>query len=397
MIDFDFNQFCYGCGNCANVCPTNAIKMVENSEGFLMPLVDEQDCIHCGKCDRSCVYLQPMGTPDNSENECYAVCGYRDEKLLRKSASGGVFPALAQEILAQGGYVCGCVWNDNFEAVHKVSNQWKDVEKMLHSKYVQSDAEECYKQVSELLKDGKKVLFSGTPCQVAAVLNFTGNPDNLITCDLICKGVPSPGVWRKYKEYIEKKQGSKLKNIVLRSKDKYGWTGPVTRYEFEDGSRKEVLFFQLNHFIVGFLDGLYMRNSCYHCQYKDLNHQADIILGDFWGINRKVFKKSKNLGVSAVIIRTEKGKRLLQACKDKFDVITELSYEEMTEKNPSMRASTPINHNRDNFFKSWKEKPIEEAISAYTPMKSMKKRIIWLSDAIGLFAVFKWIQKKIYR
>ena len=95
MIQFDFDKYCYGCGNCANICPTNAIQMVENAEGFQMPQIDEDKCIHCGKCDRSCVYLNPMGTPDNSENRCYAVYGYNEEQLLRKSSSGGVFPALA--------------------------------------------------------------------------------------------------------------------------------------------------------------------------------------------------------------------------------------------------------------------------------------------------------------
>lgn len=395
MIQFDFDKYCYGCGNCANVCPTDAITMVENSEGFLMPQVDESKCIHCGKCDRSCVYLNPLDTPDNMGNACYAVCGYQDEKTLRKSSSGGVFPALAYQMLDEGGYVCGCIWNEDMEAVHIVSNDRKDIEKMLHSKYVQSDMGHCYKQVNTLLKEGKKVLFSGTPCQIAAVLKYTGNPDNLITCDLICKGVPSPGVWRKYKAYLEKEQGSKLKSIVLRSKDKYGWTGPVTKYEFEDGSKKEVLFFQLNHYIVGFLDGLYMRNSCYHCQYKDTNHQADIILGDFWGINRDVFRKSKNLGVSAVIARTAKGKQLFESIKDQF-IVDEISYAEMTEKNPSMTASTPKNDKRTAFFENWNEVPVKENISRYTPMNTWKKKIIYWTDKVGLFKAFKWVQGKLY-
>lgn len=395
MIQFDFDKYCYGCGNCANVCPTNAIRMAENSEGFLMPQIDTDKCIQCGKCDKSCVYLQPMGTPDNSVNKYYAVYGYQEENLLRKSASGGVFPALALKILEQGGYVCGCIWNEDFEAVHVVSDDWKVVEKMLHSKYVQSNVGDCYKQVSELLKEGKTVLFSGTPCQIAAVLKHTNNPDNLFTCDLICKGVPSPGVWRKYKEYIEKEQGANLRDIVLRSKEKYGWTGPVTRYEFDNGSKKEVLFFQLNHYIVGFLDGLYMRNSCYRCQYKDLNHQADIVMGDFWGINRKVFRKSKNLGVSAVIVRTGKGKQLFRGIKDQF-CIRELTYEDMTRENPSMRASTPMNHKRQDFFKQLFDISIEKNISQYTSMNSWKKKLIYWTDKVGLFKVFKVVQGMLY-
>lgn len=389
MIHFDFDTYCYGCGNCANICPVDAIQMIENAEGFLIPQIDKKKCIDCGICEKKCIYLNAIKDEVDFKEEYYAVYAYNKEEDVAQSSSGGVFPALARQILAEDGYVCGCVWNEQMEAEHIVSNQWDVVQKMLHSKYLQSDMKNCYSEVNELLKDGNKVLFSGTPCQIAAVLKFTGNPRNLVTCDLICKGVPSPKVWRKYVEYLQKEQKAQLKSVVFRSKHKYGWTGPVTLYGFEDGSKREDLFFQLNHYIVGFLDGLYMRKSCYECHYKNKNHKADIVLGDFWGIHRKAFLKSKNSGVSAVIVRTPKGEVLFDSIKEKFEMES-VSYQEMVERNPSMTASTPKNKKRKEFFAKFNELPIEENISRNTDLYSFRKKIIRVTEQTG---IFKWIKK----
>ena len=397
MINFDFDKYCYGCGGCANVCPTSAISMQENKEGFMMPHIDMEKCIQCGACERTCIYLQKRKkAEEEKEAQCYALYGSEDTGTLMKSASAGVFPALARAVLNDGGYVCGCVWNEKMEAVHIVSNDSKEIERMLHSKYTQSDMQNVYQETRKLLQAGKKVLFSGTPCQIAAVLRFTGNPKNLYTCDVICKGVPSPGVWRKYKNYLEKTQGSRLKAVILRGKHRYGWNGPVTKYEFEDGSIREDLFFQLNHYIVGFLDGLYMRNSCYSCEYKDKNHEADIVLGDFWGINRKDFFQSGNKGVSAVIVRTGKGRELFEAIRKEF-VVNPVSYEEMVEKNPSMTASTPDNANRKKFFEELESCSIEENISKHTDLLGRRKKVIRFMYQTGIFSVFKWWKTKFYK
>lgn len=417
MIQFDFDKHCYGCENCVNACPVDAITMKENREGFLVPQVDLEKCIQCGACDRSCIYLQENSagtekTGNVSEKssranrsgdgqtlpgeECYALYGSSDERALEQSASGGVFPALAKYFIKNGGYVCGCIWNDKVEAVHVVSNDSREMEKMLHSKYTQSRMGNVYKETKKLLDAGKKVLFSGTPCQIAAVLRFTGNPQNLYTCDVICKGVPSPGVWNKYKEYLQRESGSALKSVILRGKHRYGWNGPVTKYEFENGSRREDLFFQLNHYIVGFLDGLYMRNSCYECQYKDRNHKADIVLGDFWGINRSDFKKSRNKGVSAVIVRTNKGKELFEQIRNQF-VVNQVTYEEMVEKNPSMTGSTPHNPKREKFFAEFETTPIEMNIAKHTDLLGKKKRLIRVFYKTGLFSVVKWWKTKMYK
>lgn len=396
MINFDFDKYCYGCSNCADVCPVDAITMEYNEEGFQMPVIDQDKCIRCGKCERACIYLNPPDKREKIEKEYYAAYGLEIKEWLSQSASGGVFPALAKQMVEMGGYVCGCIWDENMEAVHIVSNDWNNIKKMFHSKYTQSKTTGCYREVEAILKQGKPVLFSGTPCQISAILSHTDNHPMLYTCDVICKGVPSPRVWARYIKYIENEQGSKVKGIVLRSKHKYGWTGPVTRYEFENGSKREDLFFQLNHFIVGFLDGLYMRNSCYHCRYKDDDHEADLVLGDFWGIGRKIFKKSKNKGISAVVVQTEKGKKLFDLIGKQFIVET-VTHEIMAAQNPSMTASTPYNEKRNDFFEQLDQMPIEENIAQYTNYHCPKNRIIRLTDKIGLFHLFKWVQSLLYR
>jgi len=396
MIDFDFNKFCYGCGNCANVCPTGAISMVTNEEGFQMPRIDLEKCIQCGACDRQCVYLNVAENDADISEECYALYANENKQDEEMSSSAGVFPALARAILSEGGYVCGCVWDKGMVARHIVSNNWVDVQRMLHSKYTQSDMGNCYKEVKALLSAGKKVLFSGTPCQIAAVLKFTGNPENLFTCDLICKGVPSPGVWKKYVAYLERKEGAKLTDVVFRSKHRYGWTGPVTKYTFDNGKQKETLFFQLNHYIVGFLDGLYMRHSCYHCQYKNEEHKADLVLGDFWGINRKAFMASGNKGISAVIVRTAKGKDLFGKIIGQFQAEI-VDYEQMVRQNNSMTHSTPKNENRSKFFAEYESKAIEKNITEKTDLKSLRKMIIRITYYTGIFKLIKMIKTKRYK
>lgn len=370
--------------------------MVENEEGFLIPRVDMKKCIQCGACDRQCVYLSVAENAADIPEECYAVYANVNKKDEEMSSSAGVFPALARYILEQDGYVCGCVWDKGMVAKHIVSNKWSEVKRMLHSKYTQSDMGNCYREVKDLLSKGKIVLFSGTPCQIAAVLKFTGNPQNLYTCDLICKGVPSPGVWRKYVAYLEKKYDAALTDVVFRSKHRYGWTGPVTKYTFDDGKQKENLFFQLNHYIVGFLDGLYMRNSCYHCQYKNEEHKADLVLGDFWGINRAAFLKSENKGISAVIVRTAKGKKLYESIKHQFEIET-VDYEQMVKQNDSMTVSTPYNKNRQKFFSGWDKISIEKNITAHTDLNSIRKWIIRIAYHTGIFKLIKIIKNKRYK
>ena len=294
MIEFDFESKCYGCRNCENICPKNAIKMYENNEGFLMPKIDMQKCINCGLCNKVCPHLNFKNSININQSDWYSSQLNNKEQLL-KSTSGGIFVALAEVFKGQNDYICACAWDENMKAEHIVE-QFSDnaIDKMRQSKYVQSDIGKCCVKINELLKNGKRIFFVGTPCQVAAIKSFCKNVDEeLYTCALICEGVASPKVWDLYKKSLEEKVGSKMKKAFYRNKE-IGWDTPVSKYEFCNGRIKKQLSFTNDLYIIGFLQGVFYRKSCSNCQFKCNGHNADILIGDFWGVKKDLEKKSEN-------------------------------------------------------------------------------------------------------
>lgn len=246
MLDFDLLKDCYGCGACVNVCPRGAVHMTQAADGSYIPEIDEARCIGCGRCDRVCIHqhADKNHTPLGKEG-CYAA--YQLDTQARKaSASGGMFFPLAQEMLRQGGYVCGCVWNEQMDAVHIVSNKLEDVERMRSSKYVQSDIGNCLVTVRGLLKAGTPVMFCGTPCQCAACAAVTGNPENLLLVALICEGTPTAGVWQRYRDAKAARYGEKIRNVNFRSKTPLGWTMPYFVLTTESGKRHREMSYRQN-------------------------------------------------------------------------------------------------------------------------------------------------------
>ena len=335
MLEFDLNKDCYSCGACQNICPKGAIRLIEDEKGFLRPIIDKEKCIECGLCDKKCIY---MNKADNNkkieESKCYAMKLKNDIDIL-KSSSGGAFFELAKFFIKNGDYVCGCIWNKNMEAEHVLTNDIQVVEKMRGSKYVQSNIRNCYREIKEKLKDGYKVLFSGVPCQIAALKQITGETDNLYTISLICEGVPSRKVWKKYKEYLENKCKSKMISVDFRNKNKYGWNVPISKYIFENKEEITNLSFNLDLYVSSFIAGLLMNNKCYDCNYKCNNIYADIIIGDFWKVPENLFENQNKLGVSAVILRTKKGEEILSKVIHKYD-LKEVSFEEIKIGNPNL-------------------------------------------------------------
>ena len=311
---------CVGCSACYAVCPVDAIKMDANANGFYIPKINEDKWIFCGKCVRVCP-LTNCGENANWEN---AKCSYafeKDENERRLSCSGGVFYALAKLVLKKQGYVCGCVWDENYKAKHICANSLEGVQRMRGSKYVQSDMGDCFSEIKGLLKEGKTVLFSGTGCQTTALKNYVGSNHNgnLITCALICGGVPSPLVWKLYREAVEKKAGAKIVKLGMRSKVR-GWLMPEFVAKFDNGKTINEVLLQENLYGTNFVDGLFINSECMSCRFKLDTVQADILLGDDWGIDRARLKRSKNLGSSAVISLTETGNKWMKALQEDLHV-----------------------------------------------------------------------------
>ena len=341
---------CTGCAACFNSCPINAITMQMDNKGFYIPVIDEKKCINCGKCVLTCPVINPK-YENESEPECYAVCA--SDKLREYSSSGGAFGVFAGKILEEDGIVCGAaIDDDNIHVFHKCISNENELVELKKSKYVQSDIGSVYKEIKQYLIKGKKVLFSGCPCQVAGLKNFLGMEyENLITIDLICHGTPSQKVLRKYIESSEKRLG-KIKKIDFRAKDidgKQDWNKSVTmKFDYEGG----VEFQERNNstYLKAFLELLSINKACGKCSFAKLPRQGDISIGDYWGIEK--FDKSFNdgKGTSVILVNNQKGKSFLNSTKGDWKKLRKTPLEIAINGNRQIVDSSVLNDKHDRFY-----------------------------------------------
>lgn len=296
-------QDCCGCGACFNTCAKGAISMVENHEGFKVPVVDAEKCTNCGMCVKVCPALNEKRA--NFVNpDCYAA--QADDAIRAVSSSGGAFTIIAEEILKRGGYVCGAAFRDDWSIHHIIVKNNEDLAKLRGSKYVQSDTEDCFKRIKALLRDGKWVLFSGTPCQVAGLYTYLGKEyDTLLTVDIFCHGAPSPGVWRRYLK--ENYAAGEILKINFRDKTAIGWSCSHVAITTTRG-KKDVS----NNYTQWFHHAVIMRPSCQNCKFSKLPKPADISLGDWWGISKVAAHLNDGKGLSNVLLNSEKGRKFYE-------------------------------------------------------------------------------------
>ena len=357
MITTNDKTLCCGCGACAQACPTGCIAMKEDEEGFLYPSIDREKCVNCGKCEEVCPILQVDRKKENKEGlfeEPFAVGGWhRDQNVRNASSSGGAFSLFANEILKQGGVVFGAAMN-GCVVEHTSAVNEEELAKQRGSKYVQSRIGTAYQQVKKYLEEGRKVLFSGTPCQTAGLVSFLGRKhENLWLVDFICHGVPSPKVFAQYLESLEKKKGSKVTAFSFREKDK-GWKPSGlqlgTKITFADGTvlRKYPAF--RDTYMNGFLEDLILRPSCYECRFKEVpKWGADFTIADFWGVNQAKPELNDGRGTSLVLINTEQGRKLFKAVKENFHG-KKCDWKTATKKNPTLVRPARRPALRDRIF-----------------------------------------------
>lgn len=342
---FDSKELCCGCSACHDVCPKSAITMIEDSEGFLYPIIDKDICVDCGLCKEICPITNKKLT--RSLLEAYAAYNINEDIRL-KSSSGGIFTLLAENILNNQGIVYGATFDENFEVQHIRVEHLKDLALLRGSKYVQSKLDGIYKLCKKDLEIGKLVLFTGTPCQIFGLKNFLRkNYFNLVCMDIVCHGVPSRMVWREYLEHHIKCAKSKIKQIAFRLKDE-GWKQYAVKFTFANSTAYHQKFIN-DIFMRGFLKNLYLRPSCYNCSFKTKERISDITVADFWGIDKLHPEWDDNKGMTLLIVHTAHGQTLLDNIRKNI-FLKKVILADTVKYNSAMVKSVSKHINRERFF-----------------------------------------------
>ncbi len=357
MIVIKDKKRCCGCYACANVCPKSCISMKRDEEGFSYPEVDVSRCVNCGVCERVCPVLNPFAPLPDAELDALPAHALRinDDSVFMDSSSGGVFSAFAMHVISKGGVVFGAAWAPDWTVRHAFAETEGSLAKFRGSKYLQSEIGDCYKVAKKFLSGGRLVLFSGTPCQIAGLKRYIGRePENLITIDIACAGVPSPEVWESCLADMTGGKIFGLKGVKFRKKLDVGGRldSRVFSLEFEDGEVRYMPYSEVPYLNL-FGRNLVMRPSCHACAFKWLRSGSDIILGDFWGIEKFVETANAVEGVSLAVAKTPKGHALLDGLMPEFTGIYTAKFGEVVELSAGICKTAPEHPERDLFFKSF--------------------------------------------
>lgn len=382
VILFKNKVNCCGCGACANICPQRAIKIKEDECGFLYPVIDKKKCVGCKLCKKVCAYQNK--TPQNEPIKVFAAVN-KNESQLMNSASGGVFSAIAKQILADDGIVFGATLD--FEKGHAVPHhvfveKESELYRLQGSKYVQSAIGDMYILAKQFLDEGRKVLFSGTPCQVAGLYSFLNKEyQNLVTIDLICHGVPNA---KFFDDYIQmetrKRKGKKVVGYSFRDKKK-GW-GMNERINIIDinGKLKNIYVrARANSYNTLFLDGEIYRENCYECKYATRLRVGDLTIGDYWGIEHEhpellgKYGYEEKKGISCILANSNKG---LAICKESSDLLqmNESTFSKVSNRNGQLKQPSEKKESREKILQLYSEYGYEK-VEGWFRKKYMKQII----------------------
>lgn len=343
MVRITDKKDCSGCHACVSVCARHSITMQEDNEGFLYPKVDTNTCTDCGLCEKVC----PVLNQSESHEPLTVFAAFNsNEEIRMKSSSGGIFTLLAETILDKGGVVFGARFDKDWEVVHDYTEIKEGLAAFRGSKYVQSRIGDTFKQAEQFLKQGRLVLYSGTPCQIAGLKKFLRKEyDNLLVIECVCHSVPSPGIWRQYLSSFTSKRKCEVANICnLNFRDKItGWEGYSVSMDFTDGTRY-VSNREQDLWMKGFIGGLYTRPSCSHCPVKAKKSYADITIGDLWGNRMLLPEVEDNKGICVIIVHTDIGNTILDGLN--VQVMKTFTLEEVASKNPAI--CYPFGRNKDS-------------------------------------------------
>jgi coenzyme F420-reducing hydrogenase beta subunit len=391
VILYNEKKDCCACSACMNICPTKAITMKPDENGYIFPIIDNNSCIECGTCKKVCAF---QNTPvSGKEPLATYVAINKNKDVLLSSSSGGLFGALSSIVFEKKGVVFGCAYNRNMEPEHICVDNLLDMKKIQGSKYVQSSINTSYAEAERYLKDGSYVLFTGTPCQIAALKSYLGKDyNNLITADLICHGVPSVEFFKGYIQYLEHKLKGKVKDLKFRDKSKgWGYAGKVV-YQKNNKILKRVIIPITSYYYSYFLNGDTYRECCYECKYACGSREGDYTMGDYWGIQKAHPEIKTRNGVSVFLVNSERGMALVGELSGYLD-LTASTFEKARKENGQLNKPTTRSECRNKILKKWREEGYQGIANGY--LSANKKRIIALGFKMLIPLKIKRFIKKV--
>ncbi len=369
MLTVDYEK-CTGCGACVQRCPKRCISWTEREFGFRYPQIDKDACVNCGQCEKVCPIDKALEV--SAEQKAYAAV-HKDDEVLAKSTSGGAFTAIADAVFAQGGIVYGAAMLDGMQVKHIRTSGKDDFEGLRSSKYLQSDTGTTYQMVEQDLKQGKTVLYSGTPCQIDGLKNFLGKDyENLYTVDIVCHGVGSQAYFDKYMDYARERYG-KIKALRFRSKEYAGWScGGVVVVDSSDCLKKIPYRDFDNYYYSYFLSGDIYRKSCYSCKYANTNRVGDFTLGDYWGVEALNLPLQTKNGCSLLLVNNRHAMLLLDEIESLDRV--ETTVEQAAHCNKQLNAPSKLMDSRQNRIGEYESMSGQQIQKEY--LKNHRKTVV---------------------
>lgn len=371
MLTVDYEK-CTGCGACVQCCPKRCISWTQREFGFRYPQIDKDACVNCGLCEKVCPIDKALEVSD--EQKAYAAV-HKDDEVLAKSTSGGAFTAIADAIFAQGGIVYGAAMRDGMQVKHIRTSGKDDFEGLRSSKYLQSDTGTTYQMVEQDLKQGKTVLYSGTPCQIDGLKNFLRKDyENLYTADIVCHGVGSQAYFDKYMDYARERYG-KIKALRFRSKEYAGWScgGVVVVVVDSSDCLKKIPYRDFdNYYYSYFLSGDIYRKSCYSCKYANTNRVGDFTLGDYWGVEALNLPLQTENGCSLLLVNNQHAMQLLDEIESLDRV--ETTVEQAAHCNKQLNAPSKLMDSRQNRIGEYESMSGQQIQKEY--LKNHRKTVV---------------------
>lgn len=355
-------EMCTGCTACKNICPTKAIFMKQDEEGFIYPMVDEEKCINCGKCKDICPVKNKKENIQFEQKGC--IFQYNDDNIRKQSTSGGAFTAISDYVIEHNGVVFGAAFDDLYKVKHQMAERESDLEKFRNSKYVQSDPGDTFSEVKEYLNMNKMVCYSGTPCQIEGLLAFLGKKyENLITVDVICRAVPSPLLWEKYLDYRVKDK-KKLKKVLFREKY-YGYKYSQLSIYQDNGSVYHAGV-DSDPYLRAFFSNICDRPSCYNCKFKNKIHNSDFSIWDCFEVEKFDEEYNDDKGTTRILINSKKAMDIINEIKN-IHKLKMIDVELLTKNFYQLENSVKLPKNREQFFEDLNNLEFEKLIKKYFP------------------------------